>query len=229
MKKVFLMAMAAIAFIFAGCGDKKTTPSDNQADTTIVMDESADATADSLTSELDVQLAQNNSDAVQATLTSLQNKYAELVASGKLDTAKAYAAKIQQFLNENAEKIKAAAANNATIAALVTGIQNLPTTAEATAEQAEEAVKNNAKDMMKKAEHETNQAIDKAKREASKATDKANAQMNEAKDKAGMALDKSAEEANKKVNRDLCKTLPHPLSFLFLNTIGSPAVNIFGF
>ena len=29
--------------------------------------------------------------------------------------------------------------------------------------------------------------------------------------------------------RDLCKTLPHSLSFLFLNTIGSPAVNIFGF
>lgn len=201
MKKVFLMAMAAIAFIFAGCGDKKTTPSDNQADTTIVMDESADATADSLTSELDVQLAQNNSDAVQATLTSLQNKYAELVASGKLDTAKAYAAKIQQFLNENAEKIKTATANNAAIAALVSGIQNLPTTAEATAEQAEAAVKNNAKDMMKKAEHETNQAIDKAKREASKATDKANAQMNEAKDKAGKALDKSAEEANKKVNQ----------------------------
>ena len=201
MKKVFLMAMAAIAFIFAGCENKKTIPSDNQADTTIVMDESADATADSLTSELDVQLAQNNTDAIQATLTSLHNKYAELVASGKLDTAKAYAAKIQQFLNENAEKIKAAAANNVTIAALVTGIQNLPTTAEATAEQAEEAVKNNAKDMMKKAEHETNKAIDKAKREASKATDKANAQMNEAKDKAGKALDKSAEEANKKVNQ----------------------------
>lgn len=85
------------------------------------------------------------------------------MASGKLDTAKAYAAKIQQFLNDNAERIKAATANNATIAALVSGIQNLPTTAEATAEQAEEAVKNNAKDMMKKAEHETNQAIDKAK------------------------------------------------------------------
>lgn len=201
MKKVFLMAMAAIAFIFAGCENKKTSPNDNQTDTTIVMDESADATADSLTSELDVQLAQNNTDAVQATLTSLQNKYAELVASGKLDTAKAYAAKIQQFLNDNAEKIKAAAANNATIAALVSGIQNLPTTAEATAEQAEEAVKNNAKDMMKKAEHETNKAIDKAKQEATKATDKANAQMNEAKDKTGKALDKSAEEANTKVNQ----------------------------
>lgn len=129
MKKVFLMAMAAIAFIFAGCGDKKTSPNDNQADTTIVMDASADATADSLTSELDTQLAQNNTDAIQATLTSLQNKYAELVASGKLDTAKAYAAKIQQFLNDNAEKIKAAAANNPSIAALVSGIQNLPTTA----------------------------------------------------------------------------------------------------
>lgn len=197
MKKVFLMAMAAIAFIFAGCGNKKTTPNDNQADTTIVMDESADATADSLTSELDTQLSQNNTDAIQATLTSLQNKYAELVASGKLDMAKAYAAKIQQFLNDNAEKIKAAAANNPSIAALVSGIQNLPTTAE----QAQEAVKNNAKDMMKKAELETNQAIDKAKQEASKATDKANAKMNEAKDKAGKALDKSAEEANKKVNQ----------------------------
>ena len=201
MKKVFLMAMAAIAFIFAGCGNKKTIPSDNQADTTIVMHARADATADSLTSQLDTQLSQNNTDAIQATLTSLQNKYAELVASGKLDTAKAYAAKIQQFLNDNAEKIKAAAANNATIAALVSGIQNLPTTAEATAEQAEEAVKNNAKDMMKKAEQETNQAIEKAKQEATKATDKANAKMNEAKDKAGKALDKSAEEANKKVNQ----------------------------
>ena len=29
--------------------------------------------------------------------------------------------------------------------------------------------------------------------------------------------------------RDLCKTLPHSLLFLFLNTIGSPAVNIFDF
>ncbi len=198
MKKVFLMAMAAIAFIFAGCGDKKTTPSNNQVDTTIVMDESADATADSLTSELDTQLSQNNTDAIQATLTSLQNKYAELVASGRLDTAKAYAAKIQQFLNDNAEKIKTATANNPSIAALVTGIQNLPTTAEATAEQAEAAVKNNAKEMMKEAENETNKAIDKAKQEA---TDKANAKMNEAKDKAGKALDKSAEEANKKVNQ----------------------------
>lgn len=201
MKKVFLMAMAAIAFIFAGCENKKTSANDNQADTTIVMDESADATADSLTSELDTQLSQNNTDAIQATLTSLQNKYAELVASGKLETAKTYAAKIQQFLNENAEKIKAAAANNATIAALVTGIQNLPTTAEATAEQAEEAVKNNAKDMMKKAEHETNKAIDKAKQETTKATDNANAKMNEVKDKAGKALDKSAEEANKEINQ----------------------------
>lgn len=201
MKKVFLMAMAVIAFIFAGCGNKKTIPSDNQADTTIVMDASADATADSLTSELDTQLSQNNTDAVQATLTSLQNKYAELVASGKLDTAKAYAAKIQQFLNDNAERIKAAAVNNPSIAALVSGIQNLPTTAEATAEQAEKAVKNNAKDMMKKAEHETNKAIDKAKQETTKATDNANAKMNEAKDKAGKALDKSAEEANKEINQ----------------------------
>ena len=32
-----------------------------------------------------------------------------------------------------------------------------------------------------------------------------------------------------KMVRDLCKTLPHPLSFLFLSTIGSPAVNIFDF
>ena len=201
MKKVFLMAMASIAFIFAGCGDKKATPSGNQADTTIVMDASVDATADSLTSELDTQLSQNNTDAIQASLTSLQNKYAELVASGKLDTAKAYAAKIQQFLNDNAERIKAAAVNNPSIAALVSGIQNLPTIAEATAEQAEKAVKNNAKDMMKKAEHETNKAIDKAKQETTKATDNANAKMNEAKDKAGKALDKSAEEANKEINQ----------------------------
>ena len=36
-------------------------------------------------------------------------------------------------------------------------------------------------------------------------------------------------EALPNMIRDLCKTLPHSLSFLFLSTIGSPAVNIFGF
>lgn len=33
----------------------------------------------------------------------------------------------------------------------------------------------------------------------------------------------------RKTHRDLCKTLPHSLSFLFLSTIGSPAVYIFDF
>ena len=31
------------------------------------------------------------------------------------------------------------------------------------------------------------------------------------------------------INRDLCKTSPHSLSFLFLSSIGSPAVYIFDF
>ena len=31
------------------------------------------------------------------------------------------------------------------------------------------------------------------------------------------------------IQRDLCKTLPHSLSFLFLSNIGSPAVSIFDF
>ena len=41
--------------------------------------------------------------------------------------------------------------------------------------------------------------------------------------------EKSKKTDSKITNRDLCKTLPHPLSLLFLSTIGSPAVNIFGF
>lgn len=35
--------------------------------------------------------------------------------------------------------------------------------------------------------------------------------------------------ARQHIEGDLCKTLPHSLSFLFLSTIGSPAVYIFDF
>lgn len=200
MKKVFLMAIAAFALTMTSCGDKKTGANDAAADSTIVLDETVEATADSLTSELESQIEKNDTAAVQSTLATLQSKYAQLVSSGNLETAKAYAVKIQQFLNANAEKIKEVTAANPTVAALVSGIQSLPTSAEATAEDAAEAMKENAEGVVNSAKEQANEVVDQAKKEAEEVVDNAKKEVNEAKEKANQTLEKSAEKANEKVN-----------------------------
>ena len=74
----------------------------------------------------------------------MQATYKALVNAGQLDEAKAYGQSIKNFLAENAESIKAVTEGNTTIADLVNGIKNLPTSAETTAEQAKQAVTDDA-------------------------------------------------------------------------------------
>ena len=74
----------------------------------------------------------------------MQATYKALVNAGQLDEAKAYGQSIKNFLAENAESIKIVTDGNTTIANLVNGIKNLPTTAETTAEQAKQAVTDDA-------------------------------------------------------------------------------------
>ena len=126
MKKIVLFACAV--FALASCGNKTadTEVKEDSVSTELVETPSAE--------EVTSALETNDPSKIEAALTTAKDVYAKLVEEGKVEEAKKYALKIQEFIANNSESIKSAS-NNATIASLVDGIKNLPTSAEATAEQ----------------------------------------------------------------------------------------------
>jgi len=141
MKKILLFACAAV-FAFASCGNKAAAPAEENDSTAVeaVVSE----TVESAIADVKAALETGDVTKVQGVLATLQATYADLVKSGKLEDAKAYASKIQEFVAENTEAIKKVANGEATIASLIEGIKNLPTSAEATAEEAAAAVQADA-------------------------------------------------------------------------------------
>lgn len=193
MKKTILFAFAAV-MAFASCGNKATqVPEEPAADSLAVVDEVVEAAADSITSALASQIEKADASQVQSTLTMLQEKYAELVKSGKLEEAKKYASAVQQYIADNADKIKEFTAENATVASLVEAVKNLPVGAEASAEEALAAVKTDAKAL-----------VDGAKEAAET---KAQEKVNEVKDAAAKAVNDKVEEAKAKANDAASKAI----------------------
>ena len=89
--------------------------------------------ATEVTTALEEALGAETKDAskIEATLTKVKEEYAKLVEEGKVEEAKKYALKIQEFISNNSESLKSAA-SSATVVSLIDGIKNLPTSAEAT-------------------------------------------------------------------------------------------------
>ncbi|GEM_PF-148759 len=240
MKKIFFFA-AAIALTLASCGNKSqgntaeadSTGTEFVEDTTAeaseanaALTEESKATVENLTAELQKAIDNKDSKAAISSLANLQTIYKNLVAQGKLDEAKAYGSAIKSFVNRNAEAIKNVTSGNTTIANLVEGIKNLPTSAETTAEQAKaaigeditslaspviakgatavatakeaaEAIKNAPAAVKNAAENAANQAVSNAK---TAAENKVNSEVNKANEKAANAVNKANEKANKAVN-----------------------------
>jgi len=223
MKKVVLMAIAAFALVMASCNGNKTKTVAGGADSDSVaavdtMAPEAQAAADSLTSVLTNGLQAKDAKAVTTTLATLQTKYAELAKAGKVEEAKAYALKIQEFINKHADEINNVATGNTTIASLVEGIKNLPTSAETTAEEAVSAVKSDvqtiagaakssAEATAKGAAEAAKTAENKANEAVSNAQNKANEAVNKANQKANDAINKANKKANEAVNNATNKAL----------------------
>lgn len=231
MKKVFLLA-AAIALTLASCGNKTqgnaadadSTATEN-VDTTAAegageeADEAAlsadsKATVTNLTAELQKAIANKDSKAAITTLANLQTIYKNLVAEGKLEEAKAYGSAIKKFVNANAESLKNVAEGNVTIANLVQGVQNLPTSAATTAEQAKAAISSDITNLATPAiaKGETAVATAKAAAEAVKnapaaAKTAAENKVNEAKQNAANKVNAAKQKANDAVNNAANKAI----------------------
>jgi hypothetical protein len=155
MKKLLILSFATCAMIMASCGNKTKdaialADSDSlMMDTSIVaavavdgLSEDLKTTITNLTTKLTEDLKANNTQNIIVGLANLETIYRNLAAASKLEDAKVYGTAIKNFINSNSEALKASVSENATIGSLVQSIQNLPTTAETTAEQAKAAVAN---------------------------------------------------------------------------------------
>lgn len=148
MKKVILLCATALAITFVSCGGNKNKANQQpETDSTAAAETAAAAlpediqkTIANFTDVLNKSLEAKDTKGVISTLANLETIYKNLAASGNVEEATSYGSAIKQLINEHAEAIKNVASGNTTIASLVSGIQNLPTTAATTAEEAKSAV-----------------------------------------------------------------------------------------
>lgn len=249
MKKLFIFA-AALALTFTSCGNKAQNSQANadsteMADTTAATDEAnaelsseSQATVENLTAELQKAVNAKDAKGTIATLANLETIYKNLVEAGKLEEAKAYGSAIKKFLNDNAESIKNVASGNTTVASLVNGIVNLPTSAATTADEAKKAVASDIVNLASPtiAKGATAVATAKAAAEAvenapatvkaaasaaastaaAAAEKKVNDEVDKGKEKANKAVNDAVEKANKKANEAVDKAASKALKGLGL-------------
>lgn len=195
MKKILLAVMAVAAIGFTSCGNKtqqadaETAAVDSVAIVDSIAQGAAQETIDALTADLEA----NDASKLQATLESIKVKIAEIVKNNP-EVAKEYVVKVQNFLKENADKVKALVGDNAAVAAALSAVTDIEPAnvvnglLEQVGDAATEA-KNAAVDA-------ANQKVEEAKQAAE---EKANEAKEAAKQKANEAIDNAAASAKSKL------------------------------
>lgn len=182
MKKLFVMALAALAIGFTSCSESTQKGDDVAA----------------MVENLKTQLEAGDASALQGALQSAQEKIGELVAKDP-ETAKTYVAKVQEFLKANSEKVVALVGDNEMAKGIVTTLVNAPADVvvsalaggQTLADQAKEA----AKEAAKNAAEQLQQSADSAQDAISKAVEeKANEMVEDAKQKMNEKINEGAEE-----------------------------------
>lgn len=179
MKKVAFAVMVALAIGAASCGNKQQqAPEGEQTEQTVDVD--------GLVNQLKEVLADGDASQLQQALEGVKAKVAELVAQNP-EVAKQYVEKVQTFLNDNAEKIKAVVGDNAVVSTVVSSLT----------ETSPEAVVNSLVGQL-------NQAGDDAKKAGQQAIDDAKAAgqqaIDDAKAAGQQAIDDAKADAQKKVD-----------------------------
>ena len=213
MKKVFLMAIAAVAIMFASCGNKSQggdTKDSLAADTAAVVD--ANAAAEESINSISALFGGKDANALKEAIEAVKAKAAELLAQNP-EVAKEYLTKVQTFLKENTDKIKSVVGDNAAVSAavhaltttsaddVISGLSSALSSAKATGAEAVEgaaATADKAVEAVKNAPEAAKEAADKAKEKAKeKINEKANEAVSNAKQKAAESVDKVGNDVKK--------------------------------
>jgi phage-related protein len=193
MKKSLFIMMAACAIGFTSCGNKsqQAVPVDDE----VVAEAPAidvEAIFNEATAQLTEQIEANDASKLQQAIEAVQAKVKEILAQNP-EAAQEYVQKIQDFLKENAEKIKAVAGDNAAIQAafsalteapaesIISGLKSTLDTAGEAVEGAADAAGNAVEGAADAAQEAVEGAVEDAK--------------DAAKEKAGEAVDAAAQKA----------------------------------
>jgi ElaB/YqjD/DUF883 family membrane-anchored ribosome-binding protein len=176
MKKILLSVMAVAAIGFTSCGNK--TQQGEAVDSVAIVDSIATGAAQETIDALSADIEAGDVSKLQATLESIKASVAQLLKENP-EVAKEYVAKVQTFLKENADKIKAFAGDNEAInsainsltatpaesivSGLSSAIDNLGDKASEAAEDAKKAAADKANEMKEDAKKKTGEAVDAAK------------------------------------------------------------------
>ena len=195
MKKILLAVMAIAAIGFTSCGNKTQQAGEvaEAVDSVAIIDSIAQGAAQETIDALSADLEANDVSKLQATLESIKAKIAEIVKNNP-EVAKEYVVKVQTFLKENADKVKALVGDNAAVAAALSAVTDIEpaSVVNGLLEQVGDAA-TEAKDAAVDA---ANQKVEEAKQAAA---DKANEAKEAATEKANEAIDHAAASAKSKL------------------------------
>ena len=183
MKKILFVVMAVIAIGFTSCGNK--TQQGEAVDSAAIIDSLATLEAQNAIDALSAQFEAGDASKLQEALEAVKAKIAELIKSNP-EVAKEYVAKVQDFLKENADKVKAIVGDNAAVAAAVSAITEVePANVVDGLLQSVSDAATNAKDAAVDAANDAkDDAVDAAKQQVQDAKDAAKKQANDAIDDA---------------------------------------------
>ena len=184
MKKILLAVMAVAAIGFTSCGGNKG-PQGDAADSTAVVQTVAGEASESTIEQLSALLKDGDATKLQEVLETVKQKAVEFLKENP-ELAQEYVAKVQSFLKENADKVKAVVGDNAALAATVSALtetepsslvngllEQVGNTATEAKDAAVDAAKQKAEEAKDAAKQKAEEAKDAAKQKASEAVDNA--------------------------------------------------------
>jgi ElaB/YqjD/DUF883 family membrane-anchored ribosome-binding protein len=202
MKKILLSVMAVAAIGFTSCGNK--TQQGEAVDSVAIVDSIATGAAQETIDALSADIEAGDVSKLQATLESIKTSVAKLLKENP-DVAKEYVAKVQTFLKENADKVKAIVGDSEAAAAAVSAITEMDPDAVVNglleqvgnaASDVKDAAAEAANEKLEEAKDAANQKVEEAKNAANQKAEEAK---NAAKEKANEAIDNAAASAKKKL------------------------------
>ena len=119
MKKILLAVMAVAAIGFTACGNK--TQQAEAVDSVAIVDSLASAAAQTDIDAISALLNGGDATKLQEALAAVKEKIATLIKENP-EVAKEYVAKVQTFLKDNADKVKAVVGDNAAVQTAVSAI-----------------------------------------------------------------------------------------------------------
>ena len=198
MKKVFLMLVAVGAMTFVSCENKPKANPEEVVEVTLTQEE-ADAEADSMIASL-TDVIENTKDVnkLQEILEAVKAKAAEYVGLNP-EIAKTFVTKVQNFLKEKGDVVKALVGDNAAVGAALASLTDF--SADDIVSNFMSAVGDKAAEAVEGAKDAVEGAADAAAGAVENAKDAAAEKVEDAKDAAANAVDNAADKVKGALGR----------------------------